>query len=277
MTKPDGKKEDRVMKNADFRLTVLGARGSMAISRPGYSLFGGATSCYMVEAGEHTLFLDGGSGLLDAPVRFPHPPVILLTHLHLDHILGLGMYPRFLRRGESTEIYLPARDGTDPLQQMDTVYSPPYWPVSFKQMTGDVRVKAYSGPLRVGDIQIDSMPGNHPGGCLVFRLVFQGKSILYATDYEYEERSFEGLTAFCRSADLLMYDAQYTPEEYEFRRGFGHSTAEMGLELMQRSGAKRLLFIHHDPWCTDEMLLEREKQIIGANASYARAGEVITL
>ena len=80
------------MKEHNMCLTVLGARGSLPVSDTKRSRFGGATSCYMVQAGSETIFLDGGTGLVSAPALSGKPPVILLSHLHLDHVIGLGMY-----------------------------------------------------------------------------------------------------------------------------------------------------------------------------------------
>jgi ribonuclease BN (tRNA processing enzyme) len=96
--------------HAGMRLTVLGATGSMAVSRKGRESYGGATSCYMVQAGEDCVFLDAGSGLLAAPSKFPKPPLILISHLHLDHMLGLGMYSRLLLKGEKTRLCMPTSD-----------------------------------------------------------------------------------------------------------------------------------------------------------------------
>ena len=260
-----------------FQITVLGARGSMAISRKDCEIFGGATSCYMVQAGGETVFLDGGSGLLSAPVQLPKPPVILLSHLHLDHLLGLGMYPRMSQKGVETRVYLP-EDGEKSLaEQLNGLYSPPYWPLSLANYAGDVSLLPLRFPLRIGALTVEGMEGNHPGGSLLFRLSCQGKSLVYATDYEHGEPSFSRLAAFAQDTDLLLYDGQYTREEYESRKGFGHSTAQMGMELMRRSGAKRLLLIHHDPRSTDEVLLERERRIGDPRIRYARAGEEFTL
>ena len=72
----------------DFSLTVLGSRGSMAFGGEQCSRYGGDSSCYMVRAGEETVFLDGGTGICAAPSSYPKDPVVLLTHLHLDHIVG---------------------------------------------------------------------------------------------------------------------------------------------------------------------------------------------
>ncbi len=241
------------------------------------ALFGGATSCYMLRAGEDTVFLDAGSGLLSAPVELPKPPHLLLSHLHLDHLLGLGMYPRLIKPGLETVIHVPVLSGQDPLRLLDGLYAPPFWPVSLAAYSGEVRVKALRLPLQIGEIRVEGIEGCHPGGCLLFRLRCRGKTVVYASDYEYEPQSFARLAELARDADLLLYDGQYTEAEAEAKKGFGHSTAARGLELMERSGARRLLLIHHDPQSTDGQLLEREARLGRENARYAREGEEIRL
>ena len=263
--------------NAEIRLTVLGTRGSMAVSEKGRQIFGGATSCYMVQAGDDCVFLDAGSGLVAAPSVLPKPPLILLSHLHLDHILGLGMYPRLLAKGEKTLICVPAESDAEAKALINHVYSPPYWPVELEQYRGDVYISRACFPMRHGVFHIDSMPGSHPSGCLVLRLRCGEKTLVYATDFEPADDRLPALAAFARDCDLLLYDAQYSEEQYLLSRGFGHSTAEQGLALMERCGAKRLLLIHHNPGSTDEELLAREKRIGRRNVRYAREGEVIVL
>lgn len=265
------------MSNPVFRLTVLGARGSMAVSGDGYHLFGGMTSCYHVQAGEENLFLDAGTGLLRAPVRFPHPPVILLTHLHLDHILGLGMYSRMSMRGEETRILVPVCAGEDPRVHLDRLYSPPLWPLSLADYNGDVRIESLSLPLSVGDVLVEGIRGCHPGNSTILKLSRAGKSLVYATDYEYESATFSSLIDFSRGADLILYDGQYTAQEAEQRKGFGHSTADLGLTLMEQSGAKQLILIHHDPLNQDDTLLARDALLPAGRAHYARKDEVIEL
>jgi len=260
-----------------MRLTVLGTRGSMAVSEYGREIFGGATSCYMVQAGDDCVFLDAGSGLLAAPARFPKPPLILLSHLHLDHVIGLGMYRRLSLPGERTLIRLTADSDEAAGELIDGLYSPPYWPVKLSQYRGDVDIARAVYPMQHGNIRIDAIPGEHPGDCVILKVSCGDKALIYATDYEYEEKSFSALTEFARGANLLLYDGQYSEQELSKRKGFGHSTAEKGVELMERCGAKRLLLIHHDPWASDRVLLEREKQIVHANVRYAREGEIIIL
>ena len=261
-----------------FQLTVLGARGSMATGRMDSVLFGGDTSCYMVRAGDETVFLDAGSGIASAPASYPKPPVILLSHLHLDHIMGLGMFPAFANSAQKCFLYLPFGEGPASAEyQIGRLFGPPVWPLKLPELEGRIEILPMPKSLEIGSLHIDTMPGNHPGGCMVFRIRFREKSIVYATDYEYTEHSFSELIDFARNTDLLLYDAQYDEEEYPKRRGFVHSTAEKGLELMQKSGAKQLLLIHSAPTNTDSVLLEREKMLSIPDASFAREGQTISL
>lgn len=265
------------MEQSSMRLTVLGARGSVPVNSRRMMEFGGSTSCYMVQAAGETIFLDAGSGILFAPKTYEKAPVILLSHMHLDHVLGLGMFPRLSEAGALTRLLLRSDSSADAEAQLAALYAPPFWPLPLTQYAGRLDIQAISPSFRIGEIQIDTLEGRHPGGCLVFRLRCKGKSIVYATDYEPDEISFSELASFSAKADLVLYDAQYTAEEYAKRQGFGHSTAEKGLELLRLSGAAQLLFIHHDPQASDEELLRRERQLGVGSAHYAREGEVIEL
>ena len=262
---------------SSFTLTILGARGSMAVSGQERAQFGGATSCYMVRAGKQTVFLDGGSGLIDAPAEFETVPAILLSHLHLDHILGLGMYARLAKKGLRTDLYVPAAEGEDASAVLDRVYSPPYWPLRLKEYAGDVRIFPFVTPLQIGDVLVETMPGSHPGGCLVMKLTFEGKTLVYATDQEPDEEALDRLAEFAKDADLLMFDGQFTEEEAKAKKGFGHSAPSIAIGLMKRCGAKRLLLIHHDPLRTDAELETAEKMTGLENVRFARAGETVRI
>ncbi|MDO4806359.1 MAG: MBL fold metallo-hydrolase [Coriobacteriales bacterium] len=265
------------MGGTDIRLTVFGARGSIAVGGSEYNEFGGSTSCYMVQAEQETVILDAGSGLLHAPTEFAKPPVIVLSHWHVDHLVGLGMYGRLAQAGAITRLFGPAGDDDEAAARLRGMYAPPYWPLELTEYAGDLRVHAMPAALRVGPLLIEAMEGNHPGGCLVYRLSYGNKSVVYATDYEHEPASFMRLADFAQDADLLLYDAQYCNKNHARYRGFGHSTDGKGVELMRLSHAKRLLLIHHDPQSTDEALRRREERLSCDGARFAREGEVIVL
>ena len=260
-----------------LRLTVLGTRGSMTVCRADGLAYGGNTSCYMVQAGEETIFLDAGSGLLRAPTEFQKPPVILLSHLHLDHILGLGMYQRLSHRGAETVLYLQAENETQGKALIDGVYSPPYWPVSLSDYAGTLRILPFPPKLTIGEVDVETIPGNHPGDSLVIKLCRRGRTLVYASDFEATEPAFTELIRFARGADLVLFDGQYTDGEYRVRTGFGHSSYEKGTELLERGRVKQLLLVHHDPQNSDLELSRREADLTDPGIRFAREGEVITL
>ena len=264
-------------KHSEFSLTVLGARGSVPVSGPEYAEYGGSTSCYLVRAGRYSVLLDAGSGLVNAPASLPEPPSILLSHWHLDHLIGLGMYERLSMAGATTDLYVPAlNEGYGP-ETLDVVFGSPYWPLELSAYAGDVHVHEMRQALDVGPMHISVVSGNHPGGCLAFRITCGDKSIAYVTDYEYEPISFQRLVSLCDGADVLLYDAQYDGESCQSHQGFGHSTPLRGIELMEATGASQLLLIHHDPKSTDEILRCRERELGRDGVRFAREGEVVNL
>lgn len=266
------------MKNSSFSITILGSRGSVTRGSPEFSEFGGDTSCYMVRAGDETVFLDAGSGLVHAPASYPKAPVILLSHLHLDHILGLGMYPGFTTKGQNVRLYVPfCSADEEAADQIERVFSPPLWPLKLTDIGAELCIRSLPSVLQIGDLCVETMVGNHPDRSMIFRLSYHSRSLVYATDYEHEDNSFDGLTDFSCNADLLLYDAQFTEKEYETRKGFGHSTAEKGLELFQKCGAGRMLLIHHSPFSTDRILRIREKGLLSEHVRYARQKETVEL
>ncbi len=104
--------------------------------------------------------------------------------------------------------------------------------------------------------------------------IFWGRVGIYTG---YGTPADEALAAFAKGAGLLLYDAQYAEEEYEAHRGFGHSTAQKGLALMDACGAGRMLLVHHSPRSTDAELAAREEQIGREGVRFAREGETIVL
>jgi ribonuclease BN (tRNA processing enzyme) len=227
-------------------------------------------------AGE-AIILDAGSGILAAPVEFDHVPCIILTHLHVDHLMGLGMYPRLSKKGERTSIYVPASSHKEAESSLELLYSRPLWPVSLKGYAGQLRFAPVPETLHVGKVTIETIEGSHPGGCKVVKISCGDKVLVYATDFEHEQEATARLAEFADGADLLLYDGQYTSDAYEAHRGFGHSTAEEGVRLMERAGISRLVVVHHDPGATDAELAERERVFADKRVSFAREGEVIEL
>ena len=260
-----------------MKVTILGARGSIPTEGKDMLEFGGGTSCVLVENHDQAIYLDAGTGMICTPDIGDKAISVLLTHPHLDHILGFPFFPYLSKKNRKVDIFAGKSGDLGAFEQLEALYKNPFWPCGLKDYPSDVEFHDIEFPLNIGAFTVTGIPSVHPGGSLVYRLETDGRSVVYATDYEYEEDKVSELIEFSRDCDLLLFDAQYTDEEFEARRGFGHSTVAQGMMIMEKSGAKNIRFVHHDPRHTDDFLREMERPIKCATAAFARKDEVIIL
>ncbi|MBR3306246.1 MAG: MBL fold metallo-hydrolase [Lachnospiraceae bacterium] len=259
-----------------MKVTLLGVRGSIPTDGKDHLEFGGATSCVLVQACGQAVYLDGGSGMLHSPDTSEESASVLFTHTHVDHMIGLPISPLLLSK-RRVDIYGKTRDGLDIRQQLERLMSLPLWPAGVEVYPSELHFHETEQFMNIGGISVSCMEANHPGGSLIYRLEHEGKSLVYATDHEHSTEKQAELADFAEAADLILYDAQYTDEEYEKMKGFGHSTVAEGLKLLNSSKAKRILFVHHDPRHTDDMLKKSEEGLKDTRAAFARQGMVIRL
>ena len=261
--------------NENFELTVLGARGSMPVNGKEFEIYGGATSCYRILSGDEEIYLDAGNGIVNAKPAPNTRITILLTHMHLDHIIGLPFFVALGQKNRRVDIYAETRAGLNVNAALDRLISPPFWPLKVGQYPANVIFHELPEEnFSLGAVAVDVMEGTHPLGSTIYRLTRGGKSIVYATDFEHTPEGCAALAKFSAGCELLLYDAQYTQEEYEKYRGFGHSTAQIGLEVGTAARAKKILFVHHAPQRTDDELSAAEKNFSAHadNVSFAKAG-----
>ncbi len=269
-------------KEEGLRLEVLGTRGSTPIFGEPYAKYGGSTSCYFVTAttkdSQEAIFLDAGSGMVNAEGIESSDISIILSHSHLDHILGLMVFPCLSNEEKRITIYLAKRGGLSAKEQIEALISQPLWPVKIDAYKAKVTIKDMAESFDIGQVHVDTMESRHPGGSSIIKLSFDGKTFVYATDYEHGDAEKEKkLAEFSKDADLILYDAQYTSSEYPQFKGFGHSTPEEGLKIKEISGAKEMAFIHHSPKHNDLFLYQEERKYLTQGAHYAREGEVFYL
>ena len=136
-----------------------------------------------------------------------------------------------------------------------------------------------------GGTSVQNARLNHPSGVLGYRVQHGGRAVVYATDTEHYAITDPKLAKLAQGADVLIYDATYTPEEYAGkvdgvpRTGWGHSTNEEGARIAKELGVKQLVLFHHDPAQNDEAVAEKERRArtIFPETVAAREGLVIEL
>ena len=249
-----------------MRVTLWGTRGSVARGGMQTVRYGGDTSVVEVEGSDGTrLILDGGSGLMRVTPglgSFCERIDVLLTHLHMDHIQGLGFfYP--LRDPEiQTHIYGPVSTTMGLGDRLARYLSPPLFPVRLRDLQAMHLHDVEPGSFEIGSFTITADLIVHPGPTLGYRIEENGSALAYLPDHEpalgHQEfpAASEWTSGFdlMRDVDLLIHDAQYTDEEYEGRVGWGHSTLGQTVALASQAGVKTLVTFHHDPEHSDEML-----------------------
>lgn len=266
-----------------IRLKLLGVRGTVPVHGEQFRQFGGATSSAFLRAGDEAFILDAGTGLLTQPVGsfFPgrHHFTMLLSHAHVDHLMGLPMFSPLFDSEGHCDVYLKTRSGFSAQQQVEQLIAPPLWPIRTDAFRGEMRFHDVPLSFTVGGVQVDTMDSIHPGGSTIYKISCEGKSVVYATDFEPADDNPEAFCQFAKGCSLLLLDAQYTDEEYLRVKGFGHSTISRSIAIARRCGAERTLLIHHDPNRTDSQLLEFEQAARQEypGISFGRAGEEICL
>jgi ribonuclease BN (tRNA processing enzyme) len=239
--------------------------------------YGGDTSVVEVEATDGTrLILDGGSALMRVTPglgSFCERIDLLLTHLHMDHIQGLGFFYPLRDPDIETHIWGPVSPTTGLAERLARYLSPPLFPVRFRDLRSMHLHDVAPGSFVIGPFTISADLVCHPGPTLGYRIEENGKAMVYLPDHEpaLGHREFPADAQWTsgfdlmRGADLLIHDAQYTEEEYAGRVGWGHSTLRQAVDLAAQAEVKTLVTFHHDPEHSDEMLDQQLQEALRAD------------
>lgn len=253
-----------------MRIKFWGVRGSTPAPQPENMRYGGNTSCVEVRIGDQLYVFDCGTGfrVLGQALRRqvnggPVSAHVFVSHFHWDHIQGLPFFgPLYDNPQNRFQFHCSSK--TRRLKQvLEEQMAAPFFPVGLSQM--HARQDFYDleeGSVDLGDVRLQARWLNHPQGCMGFRLESKDGIFVYATDNEPGHPTFDkNVRKLAEGADVLVYDAQYLPEEYEaVRRGWGHSHWREAVNIVMESGAKELVLFHHDPdhddTCIDKVLQE---------------------
>jgi phosphoribosyl 1,2-cyclic phosphodiesterase len=265
------------MADHGLRLKVWGARGTL----PGP---GGDTACVEVASAGRRVIFDAGSGLRGLGAQLTPddatPIDIFVSHCHIDHLLGLTMFPPVF--GGDRPLRLHGFGMADGLRaRLARLFNPPLFPVSIDALGAHVRFldQDLGATLDLGDgARLTSAALDHPGGCAGFRLEWRGIVIAYLTDVELGDREGDARAkALASGADALIIDASYTDGQMPARRGWGHSCWRDAVTFGRDADARRILLFHHEPGRDAAALDAIEQQAEGIFAATQVARDGLTI
>lgn len=246
---------------------LWGTRGSLPSSGPETVGYGGNTAAVEVLGADGTILaLDAGTGIrrLGAAIDPSVERVdVLLTHLHMDHIQGLGFFAPFFRPSGEIHIWGPASATLELRTRLTRYLSPPLFPVRIRDLEARVVLHdAPDQPVNIGGFVVVAQHVIHPGATVGYRISADGATIAYLPDHEPAlstsrfpaEPDWTSGRELAAGVDLLIHDGQYTDEERQARVGWGHSSVTEAVAFGELAEAKRLILFHHDPSHTDAML-----------------------
>ena len=273
-------------------IRFYGTRGSIPVSDQDFQEFGGNTTCISVkESNEKRIgIFDAGTGIrkLGKEILSPESGLeceesaILFSHFHWDHILGFPFFNpayepdrkiKIMAMGEN----LPIKDLRD---IFDVAMQSEYFPVNLDDMKAAIDFLMPGKDLKsFWNTKITSYKHNHPGGAYSFRFESNDKVWVICTDIEHGETIDQNVVALAKGADLLIHDGQYTSEELERKKGWGHSSYEQAISVAEHAECKRLIITHHDPDHDDQFLrgMEKKAKDIFPDCEFAREGMEIIL
>ncbi len=256
--------ESRIIQFGDnMQLKFWGVRGSIATPEAEKLGYGGNTTCLEIRDPEgNILIFDAGTGFRNLgqellKITTPLELHLFFTHLHLDHTFGIPFFIPIYKPTTDINIYGEPRGGKSFKKILSGQFSKYYSPVSFNIMPSKKTFNDLNGePVKIGKTTVTHSELNHPDGCKGYRIENRGKSIVIATDHEhFEDRDNENLIELAEDADILIYDCQYTEDEYNnVTKGWGHSTWYEGVKAAKKAKVKTLAMFHHDPYHNDEFV-----------------------
>jgi len=256
-----------------MKVTFYGTRGSIPVPEPDFVQVGGNTSCVLFTSSNGRIAIfDAGTGirklgndlLARSHEQFDYI-YIALSHTHWDHIQGFPFFRPAYDPNRHFVITIIGRDRQ--ARNLEDIFSihmqQEYFPVPLGKMGARMTFFAPEETKFTTETtgnKVVTLRHNHPGGAYSYRVEGEGKIFVYCTDVEHVDGIDPNIVALSRDADLLVHDAQFTPEELKAKKGWGHSSWEQAVEVAEQAGVKKLALFHHDPEHTDSFLFRMEEE-----------------
>ncbi len=254
----------------ELRFTFYGVRGSHPVSDKRFTKYGGNTTSLLFENGNDLFIIDSGTGIINAGDYIQKKSHIkkiniFLTHLHIDHIIGLPFFNPIYNKEMKVNIYCFKYSGFDFSDTIYSLFNRPLSPISPKGILADLKFfnlgDEIKNPVIINkNLKLSFIKDEfHPkSGVLIYRIDFFDKKIIFATDIESKDGFFGEQKKFINNADILIHDAQYTKSDYRSKNnpkiGYGHSTVDMALKNASDMNVKKLYLFHYNPNYSDRKL-----------------------
>jgi phosphoribosyl 1,2-cyclic phosphodiesterase len=258
---------------------IWGCRGSVATPGPGTVQYGGnTTSLELRTASGRLLVVDAGTGIRPLGLALDERPShidLIFTHLHLDHVEGLGFFAPLFDPDCSITVWGPPQDGASLAERVEAYLSPPLFPLRFDQLDARIDfVECGEETWQLDGLSITAARVCHPGPTYGYRFEEDGRSLAFIPDNEPGIDPESGL-ALADGAGVLVHDAQYTDAEYTRRAGWGHSSLDHFAATVRSAQPERAMMFHHDPTHDDETLEAMQahaQELLGRPVELAREG-----
>ena len=281
-----------------MKLIIGGCRGTSPVSRSDFVKYGGETTSLLFEGrGGERIMIDAGTGARTLGHRLQTAAgrqslLLLMTHYHLDHVMGLPSLPIIYSPYWTIDMAAPRHERYGVADVMPRVMHRPFWPLQIENLDARIRFRTLRSarsvrPLVWGALEVRWCAVHHPGGCTAYRIdePATGASCVVATDLEWaratprERNDLMELCATPAPARVLYMDGNFQPREYPRYKGWGHSTWDECVQLARHVGVARLLVGHHSPDRNDRELaaVEREVRAAMRRAALARGGMEIEI
>jgi phosphoribosyl 1,2-cyclic phosphodiesterase len=247
-----------------MQVKFWGVRGSTPTPQAGNLRYGGNTSCVEVRFGNNLFVFDCGTGFRTLGQQLesesngkPISAHIFVSHFHWDHIQGIPFFRPLYENSQNQFSFHSSRRTRSLQRVMEEQMASPYFPVNTSEMKAQRNFyDMEEGETRLADATMRALWLNHPQGCMGFRLETRDGVLVYATDNEPGDELFDrNVRKLAEGANVLIYDSQYLPGEYEARRrGWGHSHWREAINVVMESGAQELVLFHHDPDHDDNVI-----------------------
>lgn len=237
-----------------MKIKLWGVIGSCPGRSNEFSKYGSHTSCISVEVGDSLVIFDGGSGLIELAQNLNDPCKyksidVFLTHYHFDHIIGIPFTSFLYRKDCTINFHGPINKGFSVESAIKGLFVEPYLPMGFSVLSSNIHFfDMYENSKYVGDgFEVRSTSSDHPGGNLIYSIVSEDKKFTYMTDLGHLPYINSKMIDFAMDSDMIYYDANFLDKEMKNNtyEGWGHSTHEKGIELLEDSGSKFIVLGHH--------------------------------